>query len=70
MTEIKRSRFDRILDILESGPATSSYIAKELECPIESVRRTIKTIRSEGYNVAFAKNGEEYVLGPSNYYGE
>ena len=49
-------RQERILQILTSGPASSFYIANQLDAPLASVRRDIQSLRKLGHRIDDARD--------------
>lgn len=47
-------RATHILTLLSTGEQTSSSLACACDSPEASVRRTIQTLRRDGFNIAFA----------------
>lgn len=60
-------RYQQILDILSSGPASVYSLAASLDAPEASVRRTVQTLRARGWNIADARdNNGQYRLTPAS----
>lgn len=58
------TRYQRIIDILTSGPASASAIASQLNAPEASIRRTVQELRQRGWRIDDARdfNGQYRLL--------
>lgn len=56
---MRNTRQQTVLDSLGEGPATASVLAARAGAPVASIRRTIGTLREQGYDIG--RDGGQYV---------
>ena len=58
------SRKECIIERLLIGVGSASNLARVLDCPVASVRRTVQELRRDGWNISHAAHDEQlYRLG-------
>ena len=56
---MRNTRQQTVLDTLGTGPATAAGLAARVGAPVPSIRRTIGTLRAQGYDIT--TEGGQYV---------